>query len=208
MNETNPHALILPTPPPPAATATNAAEEALRDVKSIVEIPSDWTWLWWTLGLLAMAGILTAVAWWIYRRRQEATYVIPELPYERARKRLEQALARLINEPKPFCIEVSDTLRVYLEEQFKLRAPERTTEEFLIELQTSNVLNEAQKRSLDHFLGRCDLVKFAKLEPTQVELRDLYEAAVRLVEETIPVPIMDVAGVSTDEPQPKPQAAA
>jgi len=75
---------------------------------------------------------------------------------------------------------------LYLEERFEFRAPERTTEEFLYELQATNLLTSDQKRSLGEFLQRCDLVKFAKYEPGEPELQDLHDSALRLVDETEP----------------------
>jgi len=110
--------------------------------------------------------------------------VIP--PHIRAKQKLREALA-LISQPREFCILVSDTIRWYLEERFEFRAPERTTEEFLYELQGTNLLTPDQKTSLGEFLRRCDLVKFAKYEPGPPELHDLHESAMRLVEETEPV---------------------
>jgi hypothetical protein len=82
---------------------------------------------------------------------------------------------------------VSDTIRLYLEERFDFRAPERTTEEFLYELQGTNLLTSDQKDSLGGFLQSCDLVKFARYEPGEAELRNLHDSALRLVEETEPV---------------------
>jgi len=93
-----------------------------------------------------------------------------------------------LNRPtQEFCIVVSDTLRWYLEERFNFHAPERTTEEFLHELRGTTLLTPDQKENLEDFLNRCDLVKFAKYEPREPELRDLHASAVRLVEETEPV---------------------
>ena len=46
---------------------------------------------------------------------------------------------------------------------------------------------EQQKESLGEFLQQCDLVKFAKYEPGEPEMRELHGAALRLVEETEPV---------------------
>jgi hypothetical protein len=60
---------------------------------------------------------------------------------------------------------------LYLEERFDFHAPERTTEEFLYELQATELLTRDQKESLAEFLKRCDLVKFAKYEPREPELR-------------------------------------
>jgi hypothetical protein len=165
---------------PPVATAAN---NVLRDIKPPVEIPSGWEWLWWVLGAAA-AGALLYFAWRHWRRRRVQAALVPPVPaHVRARKRLEEALA-LLAQPKPFCTLVSDTIRVYLEERFEFRAPERTTEEFLYELQGSQLLLPGQKDSLGGFLERCDLVKFAQYEPGEPELRELHASALRLVEET------------------------
>jgi hypothetical protein len=118
---------------------------------------------------------------------------------------LAEALA-LIAQPKEFCILVSDIIRWYLEERFDFHAPERTTEEFLNELSASNVLAPDQKESLVEFLNRCDLVKFARYEPSEPELRDLHSAAVRLVEETEPMPSTE-NGATPPPQSPDPAAS-
>jgi hypothetical protein len=132
---------------------------------------------------------LAALAFWAWRVWQKKRLQVPPVPiippHIRARKRLEEALA-LLGQPREFCILVSDTVRQYLEERFDFHAPERTTEEFLYELQSTNLLLPDQKESLGEFLKSCDLVKFARYEPREPELRDLHAAALRLVEETEP----------------------
>lgn len=157
----------------------------IRDIVPPVPIPSVWDWLGWVLAVAAAA----ATAWWLWRlwlQRRTRPPVIPVIPpHRRARQRLEAALA-LLDRPKEFCITVSDALRFYLEERFELRAPERTTEEFLAELQRSDALLPDQKQGLGEFLQRCDLVKFARYEPTRSELLELHGVALRLVEETEP----------------------
>ena len=95
----------------------------------------------------------------------------------------------MISQPRPFCILVSDIVRVYLEERFSFRAPERTTEEFLHELKATNLLLPDQKQSLGDFLSICDMVKFARYEPGQPELETLHGSAVRLIDETEPEPV-------------------
>ena len=166
-------------------TTNSPTVNDIRDIKPPVEIPSGLEWLWWTLGALALAAILFAL-WKILRKQQSAPAAPPIPAHIRAKKKLEEALA-LISQPKPFCVLVSDTVRFYLEERFEFRAPERTTEEFLYELQNTNLLLPDQKESLGAFLQSCDLVKFAKYEPGENELREMHASAVRLVEETEPV---------------------
>jgi hypothetical protein len=169
-------------------TSSLAGATDIRDIKPPVEIPGGWEWLWWTLGTLAVAALLFA-AWRYWRKRQTQIPVVPPVPaHVRAKQKLAEALA-LIAQPKTFCILVSDTIRVYLEERFDFRAPERTTEEFLRELSGTNLLATEQKEKLGEFLECCDLVKFAKYEPGEPELRGLHSSALRLVEETEPVEV-------------------
>jgi len=157
----------------------------IRDIKPPVPIPNDWAWIGWALGIVAVLAILF-LAWRTWQKRRSQVPVKPPVPaHIRAKQKLNEALA-LIAQPKPFCILVSDTIRAYLEEQFDFHAPERTTEEFLRELSTTDLLVPEQKESLGRFLGGCDLVKFAKYEPREPELRELHGSAIRLVEETEP----------------------
>lgn len=158
----------------------------LRDIRPPVDIPSGWAWLAWVGAGVALAA-LAYVAWKYLqarRRRGVPAPVVP--PHVLARQRLQEALS-LLGQPREFCISVSDTARWYLEQRFNFRAPERTTEEFLHELRATNLLTQAQKTSLGEFLQQCDLVKFARYEPGEAELRQLHGAALRLVEETEPV---------------------
>lgn len=166
--------------------STAQAANDIRDIKPPIEISNGWM----TAVVALMILVLVAVAillwkWW--QRRKANVPVEPPVPaHIRAKQRLEEALA-LISKPKPFCILVSDTIRFYLEDRFQFRAPERTTEEFLRELNATDRLQSEQKESLGRFLESCDLVKFAKYEPGETELRGLHTSALQLVEETEPL---------------------
>jgi hypothetical protein len=176
------------------ATSTNALQSLanavtndIRDIRPPVEIPSGWAWLWWVFGAVALAALAYA-AWRYWQKRlaeQPAAPIIP--PHVRAKQKLQEALA-LLRRPEPFVVAVSSAVRVYLEERFEFRAPERTTEEFLHELKGTPLLSTRQQESLGDFLTRSDLVKFAKYEPGEPELLGMHAAAVRLVEETQAVP--------------------
>jgi len=179
-------------------TTAGAAQIAtdIRDIKPPVEISSGYAWLWQLLVLLALA-VAALLLWRWWKNRQSNIVLPPPIPaHIRAKQKLEEALA-LIAQPKEFCILVSDTVRFYLEEQFDFRAPERTTEEFLRELNATDLLVKEQKESLGQFLESCDLVKFAKYEPGENELRGLHGSAVRLVEETEP----KEANVESENPE-------
>ncbi len=172
----------------PAANKLTAATDGLRDIKPPVGIPNPWFWILLILGVLAVVAAIVLLVFFLLRKRRliPPPPIVP--PHIRAKQKLQEALS-LIGNPLPFCVLVSDTIRGYLEEQFSFHAPERTTEEFLHELQSTDLLNTDQKSSLGNFLESCDLVKFAKYEPRESELRELHSAAIRLVEETEPKPI-------------------
>jgi len=175
-----------------------AAASDIRDIKPPLDIPSGWAPLWWTIGTLA-ALVLLYFLWRRWRQQRALVPVAPPIPaHVRARQKLAAALA-LLGQPKPFCIAVSDVSRLYLEERFNFHAPERTTEEFLRELAGTDLLSPDQKDSLTRFLESCDLVKFARYEPGETELRALHESAVRLIDETEPRP---APGTATAAPAP------
>jgi hypothetical protein len=166
--------------------ATDAGADALRDIKPPIALPDPWKWVMIGAALL-IAAVAAWLIWLYWRKRQTRIPPIPIIPaHVRARRKLEEALA-LIAQPREFCIAVSDTIRSYLEERFSFHAPERTTEEFLYELRETDLLAPDQKDGLGEFLKQCDLVKFARYEPGEPELRNLHQSALRLVEETEPV---------------------
>ena len=185
----------------PASTAVQLGND-IRDIKPPVAIPNYWLWFGIGLGALVVAA-LAYFAWQLWQQRRARATPVPRIPpHLRARERLREALA-LIGDPKSFCIAVSDTIRWYLEERFEFHAPERTTEEFLHELRGTELLTLDQRESLGEFLTRCDLVKFARYEPGERELRDLHAAAVRLVEETEPPPPEATPDNPAGTPQPE-----
>ena len=185
----------------PIPAAVMQATNGLHDIKPPVAIPNPWLWLWCFIAVsIVVAIVYLSIRAWL-RNRGKVPAIPPVPAHVRAKQRLEEALA-LLDQPKPFCIAVSDTLRWYLEERFNFRAPERTTEEFLYELQSTNLLLPDQKDSLADFLKRCDLVKFARYEPREAELRDLHASALRLIEETEPFDesIQPIQGDPIDAP--------
>jgi hypothetical protein len=176
------------------------AVQDIHDIKPPIDIPNGWEWVWPVLIVVVILAVL-ALAWWLWKRSRSKMPAVPLVP---AHIRAKQALAKaleIIGQPKEFCVLVSDIVRTYLEERFKVHAPDRTTEEFLYELSETHLLTPDQKLSLGRFLESCDLVKFAKYEPGENELRELHSSAVRLVEETEPLE------VSNASPPPIPQHA-
>jgi hypothetical protein len=85
---------------------------------------------------------------------------------------------------KEYYNRVSFCLRTYLENRFALKAPERTTPEFVEEMVRTSVLSDSQKEKLREFLQHCDLVKFAKSIPNASQCEAIFHTVQEFVEET------------------------
>lgn len=146
--------------------------------------PPRWPWLL-AGGALALLGGLALAA---NRRRRVPTLAIaPTPPHVRALRELERLRQRPRTTPAEvaaFYVGVSQALRDYLEERFGLRAPERTTEEFLRDLEGGDALAKAHRADLEAFLSQCDLVKFAAVVPSERDHEVAWHLAAAFVEAT------------------------
>ena len=136
------------------------------------------------IGLL-LAALAGSAYWYFFRYTPPAAPAPPPVPpHERALAALaEIRRAKLVEQGlyKEYYTRVSDVLRHYMEDQFHVRAPERTTEEFLEDLQHSAVLGLQEQLLLREFLRHCDLVKFARAEPTPEQIRETLETCERFI---------------------------
>jgi hypothetical protein len=85
---------------------------------------------------------------------------------------------------KEYYSALTDIVRGYLEGRYRVRAPEMTTEEFLVASSRDGRLSVAHRRLLGEFLSESDLVKFARHLPSLGDSDRAYGAARRFVDET------------------------
>jgi len=167
--------------------ADERAELKIEDIEGVVEIPKEPSFRWaWALGVIAVVAALGTWLWLRRRRVKELVRIFKpahELAYERLRVLVKEDLVGA-GRIKEFYERISDILRHYIEHRFSLRAPERTTEEFLYELASTNVLPESDKQNLAQFLQHCDLVKFAKHEPTSEQIQQAFDLVKAFIEKT------------------------
>ena len=121
------------------------------------------TILWWLLPAVAVVG--GAGGLWLYFRRKKTKAAVRifkpahEIAYARLQSLIRQDLVKA-GKVKEFYEAISDILRHYIEDRFELRAPERTTEEFLFEIRDTGVLSEADRKGADgisHALRPCKI---------------------------------------------------
>jgi len=175
------------------ATLLTNKDVHVRDIKGIADWPGifpRWLLVLLLVSLLA-AGIGLVVRRVLTQRRTILHNPPPTPPYEVALRELRALRSKhYIEELKaePFFVELSGIVRRYLEKRFNLRAPERTTEEFIREAANSRVLNADQQYRVRDFLEQSDLVKFARHNPRKEDMETAYESAEQLVLETTPKP--------------------
>jgi hypothetical protein len=162
-------------------------ELVIEDIEGVVEMPKEaslwWVWLIIIIFIAALAG-----GWILLRRKRVAKLIrifkpAHEIAYERLGALIKENLVEA-GKIKEFYERISSILRHYIEHRFDLRAPERTTEEFLAELKYTDVLSESDKESLEEFLTHCDLVKFAKHSPTTEQIQKTFDLAKEFIEKT------------------------
>lgn len=171
------------------ASVLQPGEEELAEAKPVVEPPFEMPpWSWWAMG--GAAAALGALAWMVARRRRRLL-AGPEPVFVPAHtvalERLRALLARRLVEAgrfDDFYTEASLILRRYIEDRFGLHAPERTTEEFLIECRASPQLMQDDVALLRKFLGHCDMVKFAAVIPSTPEAEGVADTVRQFIERT------------------------
>ncbi len=176
-----------------APTEADTDPTQFRDVKNPVDLPTtiNLTILYYVLAGLAIAAILIFALYKLINRKRKP-HLAPTIPaHEWAFKQLRllnNACLVEQNQTHEFYFRLSMILRQYIERRFDLNAPERTTEEFLEEMRTTDKLSPQHKRTLEQFLAACDRVKYALYEPPSDEIESAFTAAEDFVTQTIPQP--------------------
>jgi hypothetical protein len=139
----------------------------------------------WIAGGAAVLLAAAALAWRVARRPGAAPP--PALPHEIAYESLRRLVALDLiekGEVERFFVLLSAILRQYIENRFRVRAPERTTEEFLAEASANRAL-EGHSARLGEFLALSDKVKFARFHPEAADIQSAFDVVKQFVAETI-----------------------
>lgn len=165
-------------------------EFELKDVRPPVDLPADYSFLFFFFGVMFLVGVFSLLRWlWPKLKKKKETLVVQPTAWQRARELLEALEKEDLpgrGEVKEYFTRLSGIVRHYLEDRFSVAAPEMTTDEFLTYMKNLPVFSDLQKQFLKDFLTASDMVKFAKHGSSINEMTNAFKAAVCLVEETIP----------------------
>ena len=167
--------------------AAGSPQDDIADIRPPFFFLHSWFWLWIALAATAVVALLILVWKWLSR----SPYLSPKSAYELTLEKLEKARSLLReDDPVPYAVFVSETIRSYLGQRFQSPSTRRTTEEFLrlMEADRDTPLAE-HSELLKNFLQACDLVKFARYQPTLAELEQVQQRAFTFVHATKPAPV-------------------
>jgi hypothetical protein len=154
--------------------------QELHDIAPPVDYSLLPPWLVFVAAFVVLA-ILGGIVWllmrWLRKPKPEVS------PRTRAMELLDQARREIADKsPYEFSIRVSDILRRFVMEQFRLPMTRQTSVEFLEAAAREPLFTGEDKELLGDFLNRCDLIKFARYEATAADSELLLEEATRFVQ--------------------------
>jgi hypothetical protein len=165
-----------------------SAQQALRDITGIEEWPAPppaARWPYWLAVALASTAVVGLVGWRWGRGRPAGRPLSPDRWALAELDRIAALGLPQTGEAERFHTLVSDVIRRYLELRFDLRAPQRTTPEFLRSLGEQSPLPAERQATLSEFLRRCDIAKFAPVDVSVEECARSLELARTIVQDRI-----------------------
>ena len=167
-----------------------AGPEEHHDIRQAISVPlANSSLAWWVLlGVLALSGFGFLV-WWLLSNRHGAEENVPADAW--AHTRLDALESRRLPEHghiQQFFFELTDIARSFIERRYDIHAPERTTQEFIVEAQRHQDLDPDHATLLGRMLRSADMVKFAGDRPARAECERSMDFVRRFVEECGPRP--------------------
>ena len=152
--------------------------QAIKPIIGPLSIPVTFKeMLPWILGALALVALVIAGIWYFKKRKKsepvfqlKPTVVI--LPHERALQEFEQLRLKKLwqnGRVKEFHSELTDILRRYIEDRFRVPALEQTSAEITGSLKNNPDCPPDTLAKLNNLLVLADMVKFAKAQPVATE---------------------------------------
>lgn len=169
----------------------------IKDIASADDSIGDW-WKY-LLGLVLLAGFGAFVYWYFKKRQKEKIEEeIYKTPIEKATTLLNNLEKKELwqhGEVKAYYSELTDIVRIYIEEAIEIPAMESTTTELIEGLKVASQkkkmkLSQETIENLFVVLKQADLVKFAKSKPMDFEItedRKKIERAIVTLDKAIPV---------------------
>ncbi len=171
-----------------AILANQSFTEGIRDIQPPAPYPPNYFLIYLLLGILGLIALffLIRILIKLFKKpKKEPGIVKPSwtLAYE-CLEELKKKNLPAKGLFKEYYTSLSDIVRRYIENRFRIKAPEMTTQEFLLLLKEMRDFSHENKKSLEIFLNSCDLVKFARYGPSLNETDESFKNAKKVIDET------------------------
>lgn len=158
----------------------------IRPLKDVIEIRGGFP-IEPVLILFLAALTIMAFVYFKKRKGKKEEPLLPPRPAEEIARSALKALKEMRlaekKEIKEYYIRLSDIIRIYVENRYKIFAMDRTTWELFQELKSKRI-ERLHAEKINDFLEECDMVKFAKYTPNEKEMEEAYNKAEEIVEIT------------------------
>ena len=168
------------------------ARDRERHPQHTLEVFEHRTLQWRPLLIFASAAaLLFLLRRWLKHllQRLATSEEAPVSPREEALRELRRLREAELPEQslfEPFYVKVTEIVRLFIEREHHLKAPEHTTEEFLQEVRGESRFNKDVQQLLGEFLSYADLVKFARFHPSADDCNSALGIAEQFVKSSTP----------------------
>lgn len=157
---------------------TDTSIAKIKDIKAPFDEPFDWRWylpyVYWGFAILVAIIILIIVIKKLTKKKpieviiDNTPKVPPHITALNMLQKIKEDAIWKDDKTKQYYSEITDTIRLYIEERFKINALELTSDE-IIKVFKSQVVDTESKSKLYQILTLSDFVKFAKQIPIEAE---------------------------------------
>ncbi len=163
---------------------------AFRDSLEPLSLKRNYKKLFRNIGIAAIIIIIAAgiILFYLKKKKKIVFTFKPkksadEIAYEQLRELVELQLIEK-GEYKEFYYRISFIFRLYLENRFSLKAPEQTTEEFIIDIYNRTLFEKDTQNILKEFMEFSDLVKYEKYKPEKTDIQKSFYIVKNFIEKT------------------------
>ena len=166
------------------------------DIKPPLEAPFTFKEFWLRFGtyiiiLLILAVIIPVIVWLIKKYKSDEPIKILQKPLEPAHiiafrrlKKLKENQLHQKGKIKDYYSELTEIVRTYIEQRFRIKTLERTSTEVLEDFEKAKLLNYELLSDLQTLLNFADLAKFAKYKPSDDINNRNFDLVYRFIDKT------------------------
>ncbi len=168
----------------------------IKPIKGPMKVPISFREILpWILVGLCVVALVFVLIWYIRKRKKNEPIFqlrskVVLLPHERALQELEKLRVKKLWQGgwvKDYYTELTDILRVYIENRFLVPAMEQTSAEIMDSLIGKREIGKEPLDKLNQILASADMVKFAKSKPLPKENDQSLEFGIDFIKDTASV---------------------